>query len=382
MFDHDPQPPAGGDDRFRLAMAASGIGMGILGLDGRWLEVNPALEKMLGFAPGQLVGVSSQAITHPEDVAVVDAWLGGFDAGRQVLDLRKRYLHRDGHVVHVEINAAAMPGPGGEPLYLVVQVRDATAEHEARQAQAAWTASLEASIAERTAALDRLARQEELFAYGVSHDLRAPLRTIESFSALLASRHGAALDDEGRDHLARIRAAAVRMGGLIDALLELSRVSRDEYRDEVVDLSLLADWVGAELQDADPGRAAAITVQPDLLARGDERRLKIVLDHLLGNAWKFSAGRERVEIAIDGERRGDRLHLRVRDRGSGFDMRYARQLFEPFQRLHGADDGGGHGLGLAIAERIVERHGGRMHAESAAGEGSTFHVELPAADPA
>ena len=168
------------------------------------------------------------------------------------------------------------------------------------------------------------------------------------------------------------------MGAMLDALQELSAAGRAALRREQVDLSMLADWVGAELQDANPGRAAQIQVRPGLSVQGDEHYLKRMLAQLLDNAWKFSAPRERVEIDVDGEQIGKRVHLRVRDRGIGFDMQYAGKLFEPFQRLHGVDEGSGAGLGLVIAQCIAQRHGGSIRAESAAGTGSVFHIELPA----
>ena len=241
-------------------------------------------------------------------------------------------------------------------------------------------AQLERRLAEMEAELARGNRQQELFAYGISHDLRAPLRAIEGFAALIDANADTALDATGRDHLARIRAAAARMSGLIDALLALSRASRVELRREPVDLSLLAEWTLAELRDAEPARAVAAKVQPGLLACGDERQLKQLFDQLLHNAWKFSGEREQVRIEVDGERRDGLLRLSLRDHGCGFDMRYAARMFEPFQRLHGAEEGGGNGVGLAIAQRIAERHGGRLWAESEPGVGSVFHLELPELD--
>lgn len=227
------------------------------------------------------------------------------------------------------------------------------------------------------AALDRQLRQQQALSQGLAHDLRAPLRAIDSF-AILAGQRATGLDDAGRDYLQRIRDSAARMGAILDALQELSAAGRAPLRRDQVDLSMLSEWVGAELQDAHPGRAAQIQVRPGLSVQGDEHYLKRMLAQLLGNAWKFSAPRERVEIDVDGEQIGGIVHLRVRDRGIGFDMHYAGKLFEPFQRLHGVDEGSGAGLGLVIAQCIAQRHGGRIRAESAPGTGSVFHIELPA----
>ena len=236
---------------------------------------------------------------------------------------------------------------------------------------------LQRQLAECRASLQALQSEQEVFAHGVSHDLRAPLRVIDGFSAQIESSDS--LDATARGHLARVRAASARMGSLIDAMLELSRVNRVEVKSEVVDLGLLAEWVGAELQEAEPDRLASIETNGHLHVLGDERLLKLLVGQLLDNAWKFSRERECVTIRVCGERRDERLHVTVQDEGSGFDMRYAPKLFEPFQRLVGPEQGGGNGLGLAIAHRIVARHDGRLWIESEPGVGSTFHLDLSAA---
>ena len=372
--------PAGDDGRFRLAMASSGIGMAIVDLDGRWLEVNPALERILGHAASALVGRSVFDSVHPDDVADSRAAARSLaDGTLPMLDAQRRYLHRSGETVWLHVNAAVMRDPDGAPAYFIAQLRDVTAQRHAEDALQAWSHMLESRVAERTAELEKLARQQDLFAYGVSHDLRAPLRAIDGFATLLANQHAGQLDDSGRGYLERIRGATTRMGGLLDALLELSRASRSELRPGPVDVSLVAEWVGAELQDADPERAADITVAEGLVAHGDERHIKLLLTQLMQNAWKFSRDRDRVRIDVTGKVVDGRLVVTVRDQGIGFDMRYADRMFEPFQRLHGPEEAGGNGLGLAIAQRIAERHGGRIWAESTPGEGSTFHVELPLA---
>ncbi|TZF88763.1 sensor histidine kinase [Cognatilysobacter lacus] len=224
-------------------------------------------------------------------------------------------------------------------------------------------------------------RQLQMFADTVAHDLRAPLRSIESFAKLLEDRSAAKLDASERMHLSRIRAAATRMSGLLNALAELSRAGSASMQSAPVDMSLLAEWVLAELLDADAGRQVAVDVQPDLWALGDERLLKQLLRTLLENAWTFTRGCDNPRIEVRGERVGDRLHIAIRDTGCGFDMQYSHKLFQPFQRLHGVEQGAGHGLGLAIARRIAQRHGGNVDASSIEGQGSTFTVELPAANP-
>lgn len=220
-------------------------------------------------------------------------------------------------------------------------------------------------------------KRQEQVAHGISHDLRAPLRVIGSYAERLTKRHGDRLDDEARGYLDRIAESVDRMEGLIDGLLQLSWVERAPFHPSEVDLSLLVDWTLAELQDTYPDRKAAVDVAPGLQATGDERLLKLLLEKLLDNAWRFSGEREQIEIRVEAERRGDTLVVDVTDRGIGFNMRYVESIFDPFQRLHGEDRGGGHGLGLAIAKAVVQRHGGSISATSEPDTGSTFRFELP-----
>lgn len=360
-------------------MLSSGIGIGLVDLQGRWLEVNPALERMSGYTADEMVGRAAAEITHPDDIVPSREFLLRILEGDQTAtEFHKRYIRRDGSLLWAHANVAAMRDRDGAPIYLIVQIRDVSAQHDAEQALMELNDSLEVRVAQRTAELAALSTQEQVFAYGVSHDLRAPIRAIDSFAQLLGEHPGAQLDDTARDWLDRIRNATARMGGLVDALLELSRVSRAQLRLAPVDMSLLAEWSIAEKIDAVPGRAVETEVQPGLEAFGDEHHLKQLLGHLIQNAWTFSQSRDVVRIRVSGERRGDLVDIHVEDEGIGFDMRYADRMFEPFQRLHGPDHGGGHGIGLAIAHRIVARHRGSLTATSAVDGGSRFTVTLPA----
>ena len=233
-------------------------------------------------------------------------------------------------------------------------------------------ARLQAAQRDAAAARDEAAAANarlQAFMHGVSHDLRAPLRAIDGFAARLQQAGGT---DEAGESIARIRAATARMGSLIDAMVEMARVGRAALRPARVDVSLLADWSLAELQDAEPGREVDATIQPGLEVVGDERLLKSMLAQLLANAWRFSAARDKVALVVEGERTDDGLRLWISDRGIGFDPAYAGKLFQPFQRLHGVDEGAGHGLGLAIAEQVAARHGGDIRARAVEGEGATF----------
>ena len=237
--------------------------------------------------------------------------------------------------------------------------------------------SPEKQLADCQAELARAQRDLELFSHGVSHDLRAPLRAIQGFAGLLDQHAGAGLDATARDHLARVRAAATRMATLIDGLLSLSRATRAPLAPADVDASMLAEWTLAELQDADPARSAEARVQPGIVVRADERQLKLLFEQLLANAWTFSRGRDLIRVSVTAESVGGKVRISVRDEGTGFDPALAARIFEPFQRLHGPDEGGGHGLGLAIAQRIAERHATVITVDAVAGVGCTFHVDLP-----
>lgn len=220
---------------------------------------------------------------------------------------------------------------------------------------------------------------DRAFADALAHDLRAPLRSIENFAALLERRAGEGLDDTSRDYLARIRSASVRMGTLLAALSELSAAQRAVPQWSRVDLSLLAEWVLAELADSQPQRRVTTVVQPGLQVNGDERLLRQLLQHLLRNAWTFTAQVPEARIEVSGAVDGRGQHLVIRDNGIGFDMRYAGKLFQPFQRLHVLEQGAGHGFGLVIAQTIAHHHGGRIHGESTPGAGATFTFDWPAA---
>lgn len=222
------------------------------------------------------------------------------------------------------------------------------------------------------------ALRERAFADALAHDLRAPLRSIENFAALLERRSGEVLDETSHDYLARIRAAATRMGGLLASLSELSAAQRAEPQVAPVDISLLAEWVLAELADTQPQRRVQAVVQPGLVMHGDERLLRQLLQQLLRNAWAFTAAVPDARIEVTGAADATGQWLQVRDNGIGFDTRYAHKLFEPFQRLHVVEQGAGHGLGLAVAQAVATRHGGQIRGESAPGTGTIFTFEWPA----
>ncbi len=237
-------------------------------------------------------------------------------------------------------------------------------------------ATLEQRVTNRTAELATINQELEAFSYSVSHDLRSPLRGIDGFSQALLEEYPDKLDDTGKDYLHRVRNASQRMGELIDDLLALSRVTRQEMRREPVELSALAHKIAAQLQENQADRPVEFAVQDGLITQGDSHLLRIVLEHLLGNAWKFTSKEPKARIEFGyTDNSGEGAYF-VRDDGVGFDMKYANKLFGAFQRLHSSKEFEGTGIGLATVQRILHRHGGRVWAEGKVGKGATFYFSL------
>jgi signal transduction histidine kinase len=236
---------------------------------------------------------------------------------------------------------------------------------------------LEALVAERTARLEAANKELEAFSYSVSHDLRAPLRSIDGFSQALLEDCAGTLNEQGASYLKRVRANAQRMAELIDDLLGLARLGRGEVNRNRVNLSEIGRAVVMELRKRDPNRQVDVYIPDDLAVDADRRLVQILLENLLGNAWKFTANVASATIQVGAEYAEGRAVYFVRDNGAGFDMTYADKLFRPFQRLHGDGDFPGTGIGLATVRRIVDRHGGRVWAEGDVGAGATVYFTLP-----
>ena len=335
--------------------------------DGVIASWNPAAERMYGYTAAEIVGRPVTVLCPP----------GGEDEGQQTL----ARIGRGEHVPHYETfqrrkDGTAFPAsvtvsPIHDEAWLIGTssfTRDMTEQMRARAA---------AEVLHRADDLKAANGSLESFTYSVSHDLRAPLRAMSGFSTALLEDYGGVLGEDGRGYAERIVTASERMAALIDNLLHLSRLSRAEMHLGPVDLGAEAAQIAAELQRDDPGRHVRFAVQRPVQVRADHALMRMVMHNLLGNAWKFTSGRDDALIEFGTAPAGDApVCYYVRDNGAGFDPAYTHKLFGPFQRLHPASEFPGTGIGLAIVRLIVERHGGRVWAEGAVGEGATFYFTL------
>ncbi len=361
--------------RARVMAEGSSIGIFLGAADGETMYTNPAIHRIIGCEAEETLGDRWTGHVHPEDRELMrQAWLANV-ASRADYELDYRFLRKDGSVRYVHVKAMAV-NEGGQLLCYVGNVEDITERKQADEEILRLNAELESRVKIRTSELRAANRELESFAYSISHDLRAPLRGIDGFSQLLLDEYGGKLDRQGHDYLARVRRAAQRMGILIDDLLELSRVTRQGMRRETVNLSQLAHDILDEYKKAYPQRTVDIQVAPGCLVEGDPQLLRVLLENLLDNAWKYTGKIAEATIEFGVEKMELTLVYFVRDNGAGFDMQYADRLFRPFQRLHSPEDFEGTGIGLASVARIVHRHGGRVWAESAVGRGATFRFTL------
>jgi PAS domain S-box-containing protein len=363
--------------RFRTAMEHSAIGKALLDSQGRIVEANPALGIIVGRSPESLVGARFDSLFEDDEITA-----GGYHPGAATDDegvhRSTRRLHREGGVPrHAQLTYAPLPGNIGQDIVGLVQAEDVTERLRAEAQVLALNRTLEARVTARTRELSLANQELEAFAYSVSHDLRAPLRAIDGFSRVLVERYSQELDQTGQDYLGRVRKAAGRMAELIDALLKMSRLSRSALKRDRVDISRIAAEILEELRAGDHEHDVQSSITPGLQVEGDAALLRNLLDNLLGNAWKFTRGREgaRIDFGVQPTADGDEYF--VRDNGAGFAQEYVDKLFRPFQRLHDQNVFAGHGIGLASVKRIVERHGGTIRAEGREGEGATFYFTLP-----
>jgi hypothetical protein len=281
-----------------------------------------------------------------------------------------------------ELSVARKQPAAGEAPRFVVLARDVTERKQVEQDLKRLNEELEERVALRTIDLAAANKELEAFSYSASHDLRAPLRSIDGFIKIIASDYAARIDDKGKDYLARVEGAVRRMGKLIDDLLKLSRVGRTELVRRRINLSAIARSIEVELREADPARAVSFVIQDGVSVEADAELMRVVLTNLLGNAWKYSSRQTQAVIEFGRMDRNGSEVVFVRDNGAGFDMAYADRLFGAFQRLHSAGEFEGTGIGLATVQRIIHRHGGEIGAEGRVGMGATFYFTLGKGGPA
>jgi PAS domain S-box-containing protein len=346
-------------DVFERFFALSLDMMCISSSDGYFTRVSPSFDA-LGYSHAEVLSRPSLDFVHPDDRAATLAASEKLLRGARTINFENRYRCKDGS--YRWLAWASGPDSSGT-LYSLA--RDIT---EARRTQEA--------LARAKDVADGVHRELESFSYSVAHDLRTPLRSIDGFSQALLEDYADKLDAEGKKYLSYIRESAQHMAQLIDDLLGLSRVTRSELRSQALDLSELARASNTRLQRDHSARSIEVVIQEGLLVHGDPRLLAVVLDNLLGNAWKFTANRADARVDFGVTLRDGRPVYFVRDNGAGFDMAFANKLFGVFQRLHTTAEFEGTGVGLATVQRVITRHGGRVWAEAAVDRGATFYFTL------
>ena len=359
-------------EQLRLAASVfdnAAEGIMVTDKDNNVISVNKAFTEITGYSSQEASGKNPRMLQSGEQTQAFYGRMWGSitKAGRWTGEIRDR--RKNGELCWLLLSINTIRNEQGEVIQHCAIFADITERKTAEEALIGLNAELEGRIARRTAEL-------ESFSYSVSHDLRAPLRTITGFSAIVIEKNQTKLDPQSVDYLKRIGAGADRMALLIDDLLKLSRVSRLEMKRQDIDLSDLAGKVIDALIKTHPGRKLEVTVAPDMSVNGDPGLVRILLENLLENAWKFTSRISEASIEVGYEERDGETAYFVRDNGAGFDMQYADKLFGAFQRLHADRDFEGPGIGLSTVQRIAARHGGRVWAEGKTGQGATFYFTL------
>jgi PAS domain S-box-containing protein len=351
------------DASFKTVVAQASEGIFIVDTRGRHIDVNVAGCELLGWTRAELLRKHLDEIIAPDDIPKLKEQQEALRSGA-IVRLRCNFIRKDGSTFRGELSSRLLPD--GRLLGMLIDVT----------AQETLLRNLEERVAARTAEYAELNRQLEAFAYTVSHDLRAPVRSVGAFSAVLLQEHGHQLNAEARRHLERISLAASHMNELIEGLLQLAKVSHQSLHCECVNVEALIGEIIRDIRDRSPGRDVEVRCPSLPRVSGDSRLLAIALQNLLENAWKYTGRCAHARIEISCVVDGTRATFCVKDNGAGFDMQYAEHLFQPFRRLHTAKEFPGTGIGLATVARVIERHGGSVWAYAEPDNGASFYFTL------
>lgn len=367
------------EQRFRKMADEAPIMLWMTDHEGKTIYANKYWLDYVGLTLEQYTGQfrpDTEAI-HLEDRARAKALLIESVQQQKTYTATVRYRRSDGEYRWISINGNPRFTPSGDFVGHVGICQDVTESKLARDKLKKFARELEQRVDERTREIQLVNKELEAFSYSVSHDLRAPLRSIDGFSNIIATRYADALDPQGKEYFRFIRENTQRMGQLIDDLLQLSRISRVELDLHEINLSQMAEEITKYIQLQSPTREVKFFISPNIIANADPRLLRIVLDNLLDNAWKFTGKIADAAIEFSAYNEAEQTIYVVRDNGAGFDMKFANKLFGAFQRLHSMDEFPGTGIGLATVLRIIHRHKGRVWASGEPGKGATFYFTLP-----